>query len=128
VTLLGSRGTYPSGFEDNAFYVASKGKNKALAQEFVTNYVSDPKLQIALYNAEPRPPALTAALTQVEANDPDAQKFMDAGKGGVPMPNIPAMAAIWDPFGKAEAAIIGGADPTATLTAAAQTISAAIKK
>jgi len=43
------------------------------------------------------------------------------------LPAIPEMAAIWDPFGKAEAAIIGGADVTSTVAAAAKTISGQIK-
>ncbi|MEU8812967.1 maltose ABC transporter substrate-binding protein [Actinoplanes sp. NPDC048796] len=109
------------------FYVASKGKNKALAQEFVTNYVTTPELAVALYQAEPRPPALTAAFDQVKGGDPDLQKFIDAGKNGIPLPAIPEMAAIWDPFGKAEAAVVGGADPAKTITTAGQTIQAAIK-
>ncbi len=109
------------------FYVAAKGKNKALAQEFVTNYVTTPELAVALYRAEPRPPALTAAFDQVKAGDADLAKFLDAGKNAVPLPAIPEMAAIWDPFGKAEAAVIGGADPARTITAAGKTISAAIK-
>ncbi|MER7330338.1 MULTISPECIES: maltose ABC transporter substrate-binding protein [unclassified Micromonospora] len=110
-----------------AFYVASKGKNKALAQEFVANHVTTPELAVALYNAEPRPPALTAALDQVKGGDPDLAKFQEAGKNGQVLPAIPAMATIWDPFGKAEAAIIGGADPTTTITAAGKTISGQIK-
>jgi len=105
-----------------AFYVAAKGKNKALAQEFVTNYVTKPELAVALYKAEPRPPALTAAFDQVKGEDPDLAKFSEAGKNGQVLPAIPAMAAIWDPFGKAEAAIIGGADPAKTITAAGKTI------
>jgi arabinogalactan oligomer / maltooligosaccharide transport system substrate-binding protein len=109
------------------FYVAAKGKNKALAQEFVTNYVTRPELAVALYRAEPRPPALTAAFDQVKATDPDLQKFLDAGRNAVPLPVIPQMAAIWDPFGKAEAAVVGGADPAKTVDAAAKTISAQIK-
>jgi arabinogalactan oligomer/maltooligosaccharide transport system substrate-binding protein len=109
-----------------AFFVASKGKNKALATEFATNYVTTPDLQTALYQVNPRPPALTAALTQVEATDPDIQKWFAAGKSGTPMPNIPAMASIWDPFGKAEAAIIGGADVKSTLDAAQKAITTAI--
>ena len=109
------------------FYVAAKGKNKALAQEFVTNYVTTPDLAVALYRAEPRPPALTAAFEQVKATDPDLQKFIEAGRNAVPLPAVPEMAAVWDPFGKAEAAVIGGADPARTLTAAGTTISAAIK-
>ncbi|MGK5518587.1 sugar ABC transporter substrate-binding protein [Micromonospora sp. URMC 107] len=110
-----------------AFYVASKGKNKALAQEFVANHVTTPELAVALYNAEPRPPALTAALDQVKGTDPDLAKFQEAGKNGQVLPAIPAMATIWDPFGKAEAAIIGGADPAKTITAAGKTISGQIK-
>ncbi|MFC8849548.1 MULTISPECIES: extracellular solute-binding protein [unclassified Micromonospora] len=110
-----------------AFYVAAKGKNKALAQEFVANYTTKPELAVALYNAEPRPPALTAALDQVKGSDPDLAKFTEAGKNGQVLPAIPAMAAIWDPFGKAEAAIIGGADPAKTITAAGKTISGQIK-
>ncbi|MFI9642018.1 extracellular solute-binding protein [Micromonospora sp. NPDC051925] len=110
-----------------AFYVAAKGKNKALAQEFVTNYVTKPELAVALYQAEPRPPALTAAFDQVKGTDPDLAKFSEAGRNGQVLPAIPAMAAIWDPFGKAEAAVIGGADPTKTVTAAGKTISGQIK-
>ncbi|BBH63478.1 sugar ABC transporter substrate-binding protein [Actinoplanes sp. OR16] len=109
------------------FYVAAKGKNKALAQEFVTNYVTTPELAVALYNAEPRPPALTAAFDQVKGADADLQKWVDAGKNAVPLPAIPEMAAIWDPFGKAEAAVIGGADAEKTVTAAGKTISGSIK-
>jgi len=110
-----------------AFYVAAKGKNKALAQEFVTNYLTVPELAVALYKAEPRPPALTAALDEVKASDPDLQKFLDAGKDGEVLPAIPEMATIWDPFGKAEAAVVGGANPSATITAAAKTISSQLK-
>ncbi|MDT0531905.1 maltose ABC transporter substrate-binding protein [Micromonospora sp. DSM 115977] len=110
-----------------SFYVAAKGQNKALAQEFVANHVTTPDLAMALYNAEPRPPALTAALDQVKGSDPDLAKFQEAGKNGQVLPAIPAMAAIWDPFGKAEAAIIGGADPAKTITAAGKTIAGQIK-
>ena len=110
-----------------AFYVASKGKNKAVAQEFVANYVTKPELAKALYDAEPRPPALTVALDQVKSSDPDAQKFLDAGKNGAILPAIPEMAAIWDPFGKAEAAVVGGADPATTVQAAGKAIADKIK-
>ncbi|SDY02642.1 carbohydrate ABC transporter substrate-binding protein, CUT1 family [Micromonospora pattaloongensis] len=110
-----------------AFYVAAKGKNKPLAQEFVANYLTTPDLAVALYRAEPRPPALTAAFDQVKGTDPDLVKFQEAGRDGHVLPAVPEMAAIWDPFGKAEAAIIGGADVTGTVTAAAKTISNQIK-
>ncbi|NJC69440.1 maltose ABC transporter substrate-binding protein [Planosporangium thailandense] len=105
-----------------AFYVASKGRNKAVAQEFVANYVTRTDLAKALYQAEPRPPALTAALDAVKGDDPDLQKFLDAGKNGVILPAIPEMASIWDPFGKAEAAVVGGADVPSSVQAAAKAI------
>jgi arabinogalactan oligomer/maltooligosaccharide transport system substrate-binding protein len=110
-----------------AFYVASKGRNKALAQEFVANYLTKPELATALYNAEPRPPALTAALDQVKAGDPDVDKFLAAGKDGLILPAIPEMAQIWDPFGKAEAAVVGGADPAKAIPAAGAQIASKIK-
>lgn len=110
-----------------AFYVASKGKNKAVAQEFVANYLTRTEVAKALYDAEPRPPALTAALEQVKTSDPDAQKFLTAGEGGAILPAIPEMAAVWEPFGKAEAAIVGGANPASTVATAAKTISDKIK-
>jgi arabinogalactan oligomer/maltooligosaccharide transport system substrate-binding protein len=110
-----------------AFYVAAKGKNKALAQEFVTNYLTTPELAVALYNADPRPPALTAALDQVKGTDANLAKFIAAGSNGVPMPSIPEMATIWEPLGKAEAAVVGGADPVAASTAAANAITSQIK-
>ncbi|WP_067974273.1 sugar ABC transporter substrate-binding protein [Nocardiopsis trehalosi] len=105
-----------------AFFVASGGQNKVLAEEFVTNYVADPELAVALYEADPRPPALTAALEQVGADDPDVAKIIEAGENGQPMPAIPEMAAVFDPFGKAQAAIISGADPEETLRSAAENI------
>jgi arabinogalactan oligomer/maltooligosaccharide transport system substrate-binding protein len=93
-----------------------------VAQEFVANYLTAVELVVALYEAEPRPPALTAALAQVQSDDPDLAKFIAAAENGVPMPSIPEMAAIWGPFGTAEAAIIGGAEVDEALDAAAEAI------
>jgi arabinogalactan oligomer/maltooligosaccharide transport system substrate-binding protein len=105
-----------------AFFVAARGENKAVAQEFVANYLTSTELAVALYEAEPRPPALTAALAQVQAEDPDLAKFVAAAEHGAPMPSIPEMAAIWGPFGTAEAAIVGGADVDEAVDAAAEAI------
>jgi arabinogalactan oligomer/maltooligosaccharide transport system substrate-binding protein len=110
-----------------SFFVASKGKNKALAQEFVANYVTNKDVAKALYEADPRPPALTAALQEVQASDPDAAKFMDAGKDGLPMPAIPEMAAIWEPFGIAETAVVKGGDAAKAAAAAQKAIDGSLK-
>ena len=40
------------------------------------NYVTKPELAKALYEAEPLPPALTAALDAVKATDPDAVQVL----------------------------------------------------
>ena len=110
-----------------AMYVATKAKNKTLAQEFATNFFTQPDVAVALYEADPRPAALIEAFDRLKATDPDMEKVLSAGKGGDIMPAIPEMNTIWDPFGKAEAAVIGGAPPTSTVKAAAAAIQAQIK-
>lgn len=112
----------------NGFYIASKGKNKTLAQEFATNFLATLDVQVALYQAEPRRPALTAAVDQVKASDPDIPKFQTASQGGTILPAIPEMGQVWGPFGVAEAALVGGADPKATLESAAKAIRDGIAK
>ncbi len=112
----------------NGFYVASKGKNKTLAQDFATSFLTTQAVQTALYQAEARRPALLASLDEVKADNPDIAKFQAAGKDGVSLPVIPAMGQVWGPFGTAEAAIVGGADVTTSLTAAAKAIRDGIAK
>jgi arabinogalactan oligomer/maltooligosaccharide transport system substrate-binding protein len=106
----------------NGFYLASKGKNKALAEEFLTTLVPTTDFQVGLYQAEPRRPALTAAVDQVKATDPNIPKFAAAAVNGTILPAIPEMGQVWGPFGNAEAAIVGGADPATSLQAAAKAI------
>jgi arabinogalactan oligomer/maltooligosaccharide transport system substrate-binding protein len=112
----------------NGFYLASKGKNKTLAEEFLTTVVPTLDFQVGLYTADPRRPALTAAATQVTATDPNIPKFAAAAVNGTILPAIPAMGQVWAPFGVAEAAIVGGADPATALKAAAKAIRDGIAK
>ncbi|GII00167.1 sugar ABC transporter substrate-binding protein [Planobispora takensis] len=110
-----------------ALFVASKGPSKVLAQEFATNYFAQPDVALAFYRADPRPPALIAAFDEAKTTDQDLPKLLSAGEGGDIMPAIPAMNAVWDPWGKAIAAVVGGADPAGTTQAAAETIRSAIE-
>ena len=111
------------------FYVSSKAKNAALAQEFVTNYIPRKDVQLALFEVGKRPPALTEAYQEVSASDADVKAWFEAGKDGLPMPNIPAMNSVWGPFGQATADIISQkADAKARLDAAAKEIKANIAK
>jgi arabinogalactan oligomer/maltooligosaccharide transport system substrate-binding protein len=111
------------------FYVSSKAKNASIAQEFVTNYITKKDVQLQLFKALNRPPALTEALNEVEASDPDVKAFFEAGKDSKPMPNIPAMNSVWGPLGQASADVIAGkAAPDARFKAAQAEIVANIKK
>lgn len=111
------------------FYVSSKAKNATFAQEFVTNYVTRLDVQLAMFEAGGRPPALTEAYDQVAAKDPDVKAWFEAGQGGKPMPNIPAMNSVWGPLGQAAADVISGrAQPKARFDAAQKEIVANIAK
>jgi arabinogalactan oligomer/maltooligosaccharide transport system substrate-binding protein len=103
------------------FYVSAKAKNDAFAQEFVTKYVTRKDLQIDMYNIGKRPPALTEAYTEVAAKDADIKAWFEAGKGALPMPNIPAMNSVWGPLGQATADIIAQKATAADRLKAAQT-------
>jgi arabinogalactan oligomer/maltooligosaccharide transport system substrate-binding protein len=111
-----------------AFYVSSKAKNAPIAQEFALNYLTRTDVQVALYKVEPLPPALTAAYNEVAKTDPDIAAFHTAGEHGVVLPQIPAMSAVWGPLGTAEAAIVGGANPTTTMAGAAAQIKKAVSQ
>jgi arabinogalactan oligomer/maltooligosaccharide transport system substrate-binding protein len=87
----------------------------ALAQDFVTNYVSTPPAQLALALANGRYPANTIAGKAV--HDPVLAEFGAAGKGGVPMPNIPQMNSVWSSLGAAWVKATKGAGATPAATA-----------
>jgi len=107
-----------------AFMVAANGANKDIAQEFVNNGVNTEEAMQTLFTETQLPPAMTAV--QESLDDPDVTVFTDAANAGAPMPAIPAMAAVWEPLGKAYSAIVSGKDPTATIQSAGDTINKAI--
>jgi arabinogalactan oligomer/maltooligosaccharide transport system substrate-binding protein len=61
--------------------------------------MSTPSAQLSLALANGRFPASIAAGKKV--NDPILAAFGQAGAGGVPMPNIPQMASVWNDLGLA---------------------------
>ena len=105
-----------------AFFVASGAADPALAQELAETFLADPELSVILYESDPRVPALDAAMEMVTGQDPHVEAFQQAGEGGIPMPAIPEMEAVWSPFSQATADIIGGADPAGALAEAEQLI------
>ena len=82
----------------------------ALAKDFVSNYMMTPAAQLDLANANGREPAnILAAKTYA---DPILSAFGKAGVGGIPMPNIPQMGAVWSELGGAWVKATQGAGAT----------------
>ncbi|KSW29717.1 maltose ABC transporter substrate-binding protein [Cellulomonas sp. B6] len=107
------------------FYLSAQSKNALLANEFLASYVASDEAQQALYEADPRIPALTAVAESV-ADDPVIAGFLASAQNGVPMPNIPEMGAVWDFWNPAQIALINGEDPAATWTTMVANIESAI--
>ena len=97
------------------FYLSSQSQNALLANDFIVNYLGTEDGQRALYEADPRLPAMTAIAEEV-SSDPIVAGFLRSSENGVPMPSIPEMGAVWDFWNAAEAQIIDGADPVSTWT------------
>ncbi len=87
-------------------YAAPHGV-ESLAKDLVANYMMQPPAQLALASANDRFPANLKAGAQV--NDKDLKAFGKASTGGVPMPNIPQMASVWQDLGAAWARSTKGA-------------------
>lgn len=82
-----------------AFFVSAFSKNKLMAQAFLTEFAATEDVMRAIFEADPRPSAFLAVRDN--PNDEAMEKFGKAGVNAVPMPNIPAMAAVWGPAGDA---------------------------
>ena len=108
------------------FFVSAESKNKVAANDFLVNYIGTEDVQLDLFKAGNVLPALTAAA-DTAASDPIIAGFQAVGADAVPMPAIPAMGAVWQYWGVAEAAIINGADPATTWQKLVDDVSAAIK-
>lgn len=108
------------------FFVSAESKNKVAANDFLVNYIGTEEVQLELFEAGNVLPALTAAA-DTAASDPIIAGFQAVGADAVPMPAIPAMGAVWQFWGVAEAAIINGADPATTWQKLVDDVTAAIK-
>ncbi|MEU3016764.1 maltose ABC transporter substrate-binding protein [Nocardiopsis sp. NPDC007018] len=105
-----------------AFFVASGASDPELSENLARTFLEDPELSVILHEADPRVPALDAALEMVSDQDPNLAAFQRAGEGGLPMPAIPEMEAVWSPFSQASADIIAGREPSEALAEAERLI------
>lgn len=97
-----------------AFFINADAQNPIAANEFVVNYLSSKDVQLALYAAGDRTPALLAAADEV-ASDPLQAGFAAAGEDGFPMPAIPEMSSVWDFWGSTQIGIAEGQGDPVTL-------------
>ena len=110
-----------------AFFVSAESKNGQIAQTFVQEFVSRPEVQVSLFEAGDRPPALVEAYDQVAAGNADIEAWGKAAEGGTPMPNIPQMNAVWGPLGQATGGIVSGDDAAERLGTAQSEVESALQ-
>jgi arabinogalactan oligomer/maltooligosaccharide transport system substrate-binding protein len=96
------------------FFISAKSTNALLANEFVVNYLGTDDVQLALYEAGGRAPALKSAFDSI-SSDPIVAGFGEVGTNGVPMPSIPAMDTVWSDWGATEVALINQKGDPSTL-------------
>jgi maltose-binding protein MalE len=82
-----------------AFFVSAFSKNKLMASAFLSEFVATEPVMRSIFESDPRPSAFLAVRDN--PNDPAMEQFGTAGANAVPMPNIPAMSAVWGPAGDA---------------------------
>ena len=103
------------------FMLSAFSESPDLATTFLVDYLNTEEVQLALFEAGGRPPAMLSAYDQV-SSDPLIQGFGAAGQLGTPLPAIPEMSAVWDSWTDAYSLIFTGTDPTQAFTDAAAQI------
>lgn len=107
------------------FVINGLSENQLLAQAFLTELVASDEIMQAFQDQDPRIPAWTATLDAMD--DEDLAGFGVITPYASPMPNIPAMGAVWGSWGDAVQLIMNGeATPEDALTNAATQIREAI--
>lgn len=80
------------------FFLSAFSENTLIAQSFLIDFIATQEVQQALYDVDPRGPAMTAVAEGL-ADDPVAAAFAASAADGNPMPNIPQMGSVWGPLG-----------------------------
>lgn len=80
------------------FYMSAFAQNKAIAEEFLLNFIATPETMLALFEADPRGSAYIDTIDAI-ADDPVAVTFALSAADGQFMPNVPEMGAVWGPVG-----------------------------
>lgn len=107
------------------FMVSAFSQDPQLAQIFLNEFVATDDTMMALYEGEPRPPAWSPILDEID--DPLLAAFSESAVNGIPMPAIPEMSAVWSAWGNAMQLVIQQqVEPAEAFKDAAEQIRAAI--
>jgi maltose-binding protein MalE len=100
------------------FFVSALSEKTELAMSFLLDHLAVTDTMVQLSAATNRPPALRSALDEVAGN-PTMGAFAESGIGGLPLPNIGEMDAVWEPLSSALAALGQSTDDPAAIMAEA---------
>lgn len=115
--FVGVQGAMVSAFTDNGL----------LAQTFATECMTSVDAQMALFEANSRPPALIEAAEQARESSPAIAAFSEAAENGTPLPAVPAMSTVFTAMGDAWTLVFQGEDPAQAMQNAAQTVRDAVE-
>ncbi len=92
----------------HGFIIRRSSKNKELAKILIEEYLVSKKGVLALYHADPRGPARQDVLDELAKTNADLATFVKSAQQGMPMPNVPAMGAVWGAMGNAITLTLSG--------------------
>ena len=86
VPFVGARG----------FMINNSSKMINEVKDFIINYAGEYDGQVSMFNAGGRPPALIKANQEMQKKDPFVKPIVDSANDGISMPNVKAMAVVWN--------------------------------
>ncbi|GAA4444833.1 hypothetical protein GCM10023170_022770 [Phytohabitans houttuyneae] len=110
----------------HGFFLTKRGRNKTIAQDLAAHYLTRTDVAQALYDLQPRPPALRSALDEVVARDAVMAAFYAECRSGDPMPSRPEMRQVWTALARAEVDLVEGAEVEPVVRRLAQSLQDAL--
>lgn len=110
----------------HGFFLIRRGRNKTIARDLTMHHLTRTDVSLALYETQPRPLALRAALDRVLDQDPVMADFYRACQAGDLMPSVPRMDEIWRLLARAEVDLVNGAATAPTVRRLAEAMRAAL--
>ena len=92
------------------------------AETLVADVAKDSSFAEAMFPLNELPPAQKDLVDKLKSSNPDMATISEFAAAADPMPAIPAMSAVWQPLGLAQANIVKGADPEQTMRSAGEEI------